>query len=188
MKKDDWKDIDSGARGRAPSRDARFLSGGTAAPPSDTPLPKRHHPAHLPNIERHNEPVIIFVTVCSKNRRCTLASERVHDALLSAWSHAKQYIVGRYVIMPDHVHLFCSPIFLHVESVARWCGYWKRLVSVDLNEVGGIWQRDCWDTQLRRGDHYGEKWEYVQQNPVRRGLVVRTEDWPYQGVLNELRW
>ncbi|MFL6519487.1 MAG: hypothetical protein ACJ8NS_04645 [Chthoniobacterales bacterium] len=25
-------------------------------------------------------------------------------------------------------------------------------------------------------------------NPVRHGLVKNAEDWPYQGVLNELRW
>jgi len=51
-----------------------------------------------------------------------------------------------------------------------------------------IWQRDFWDTQLRKGENYDEKWQYVLENPVRAGLVKHSEDWPYQGELNVLEW
>ena len=51
-----------------------------------------------------------------------------------------------------------------------------------------IFQRDCWDTQLRRGENYHEKWEYVRNNPVRRGLVANADEWPFGGVLNDLLW
>ena len=50
------------------------------------------------------------------------------------------------------------------------------------------WQSDCWDTQMRSQQHYHEKWEYMRQNPVRKGLVNRVEDWPWQGEMNVLRW
>ena len=50
------------------------------------------------------------------------------------------------------------------------------------------WQVGKWDTRLRRSESYHDKWEYVRHNPVRKGLVTRAEDWPYQGMLNELRW
>ncbi|MCX7914880.1 MAG: hypothetical protein N3A53_01065, partial [Verrucomicrobiae bacterium] len=51
-----------------------------------------------------------------------------------------------------------------------------------------IWQRDFWDTQLRRGESYSAKWEYVRQNPMRAGLVAKAAHWPYQGELNILEW
>ena len=51
-----------------------------------------------------------------------------------------------------------------------------------------LWQTDCWDTQLRHVRNYEEKWEYVQANPVRKGLVSEPAAWPYQGCLQELRW
>jgi hypothetical protein len=51
-----------------------------------------------------------------------------------------------------------------------------------------VWQRHFWDTQLRRGENYDVKWNYVVENPVRASLVPRAEDWPYQGELNILRW
>ena len=51
-----------------------------------------------------------------------------------------------------------------------------------------LFQRECWDTQLRKGDSYAVKWEYVRNNPVRRGLVDNVDAWPYQGEMNVLEW
>jgi len=51
-----------------------------------------------------------------------------------------------------------------------------------------IWQPDFWDTQLRKGDSYGEKWNYVRNNPVRAGRVERADDWPYHGTIETLFW
>jgi putative transposase len=36
---------------------------------------------------------------------------------------------------------------------------------------------------LRNDESYSQKWEYVRENPVRAGLVVRADEWPYQGEL-----
>ena len=67
--------------------------------------------------------------------------------------------------------------------------YWKGLVIRQLGESSeSLWQRDHWDRQLRRGESYDEKWEYIRSNPVRRRFVKRPENWPHQGGLNELRW
>jgi hypothetical protein len=51
-----------------------------------------------------------------------------------------------------------------------------------------VWQRHHWDRQLRRGESYSEKWDYVWNNPVRHKLATDAAEWPYQGELNELRW
>jgi len=51
-----------------------------------------------------------------------------------------------------------------------------------------IWQRDCWDTQMRRGQSYSEKWEYVRRNPVRAGLCTSADEWAFQGEMNFLTW
>ena len=67
--------------------------------------------------------------------------------------------------------------------------YWKSRATIGIGKhKGEVWQRDHWDTQLRRGESYDEKWEYIRNNPVRHGYVNNADDWPFQGVLNELRW
>ena len=52
----------------------------------------------------------------------------------------------------------------------------------------GVFQRDCWDTQLRKGENYAEKWHYVRNNPVRKGLVAEAKEWPWQGEIEVLQW
>ncbi len=148
----------------------------------------RKHPAHHPPVERHNKPVIIFLTVCTHRRRNILAEERAHAVLQESWRTSKHWMAGRYVIMPDHIHLFCSPIRHDAENVAKWTTYWKRAVSRALPDLQPIWQRDCWDAQLRGHESYSEKWAYVRNNPVRAGLVENADDWPFQGVVHDLPW
>lgn len=149
----------------------------------------RKHPIHFTPVERHNRPIILFITACTKNRRKILASAEAHRAIVDAWKAADAWLVGRYVILPDHVHLFCMRNSIDAPSNERWIRYWKSLVTRALNApTESIWQRHHWDRQLRRGESYDEKWEYVCANPVRAGLVGKAEDWPYQGELNLLQW
>jgi putative transposase len=151
-------------------------------------IPCRKHPAHHAFVEGHNKSVIIFLTVCSHQRKPVLASEAMHQSLLTAWESAHQWVVGRYVIMPDHIHLFCSPTSRESENVTKWAAYWRRLITINHPDLKPLWQRDCWDTQLRNHESYSEKWAYERNNPVRDGLVQNPDDWPYQGVVHHLQW
>ncbi len=166
-------------------------SGGTAFCRPDSAgnmpaLPTRRHPAHGVHISS-DSPTIVFLTVCTKTRKPWLACPEVQTALVDVWKVADAWSVGYYMLMPDHLHLFCSPRNLEF-SLKQWVSHWKRKFSCLHLPEAGAWQRDYWDTRLRRGETYHDKWEYVQQNPVRKGLTKQSQDWPYQGVLNELRW
>jgi putative transposase len=171
-----------------PENNARRVPEGHA---SACPQPRRdrRHPTHLAPSEKHNRSIIIFVTVCTAKRRKVLATAEAHNVIVESWQNATRRLVGRYVVMPDHVHFFCAPNDVQPTSLERWISYWKFLATRDLG-VGRqpVWQRDHWDRQLRRGESYDAKWEYVRSNPVRHGLAKNVETWPYQGVLNELRW
>ena len=132
---------------------------------------------------------MVFVTVNAHQRKPILAKTDVANVILSAWKQADTWLVGRYVIMPDHLHFFCAPRDLSV-GLKRWIKFWKSQVSLrwPRPDEQPVWQLDFWDTQLRRGESYSEKWDYVWRNPVRKGLATRPEDWPYAGELNILVW
>jgi putative transposase len=150
---------------------------------------RRKHPIHLPPGERHNRAIIIFVTTCTVKRRTILASLDVHNAIVGTWCKASTWLVGRYVVMPDHIHFFCAPNGVDVPSLERWMRYWKSIVTKSIGAKSGeVWQRHHWDRQLRSTDSYAEKWEYVRRNPVRHGYCDDPDEWPYQRELNTLQW
>jgi REP element-mobilizing transposase RayT len=114
---------------------------------------------------------------------------RVHARLRLAWHSAATWLVGRYVLMPDHVHLFCAPgsAFPH-RPLDLWIREWKAAFSRVHAEPRCRWQSGYWDRQLRRSESYETKWTYVVDNPVRAGLVQSAADWPYAGELHVLQW
>jgi len=151
------------------------------------PQPHRH-PAHPPPVRRHNEPVILHVTVCTRVRQPILNTARAHDVMVAAWREATHWRVGEYVIMPDHAHFFCAPGLLDHPPIRRWTGYWKRLVGQAEEALKSVFQEDCWDTQMRTREHYDEKLSYVRENPVRRGLATAWEVWPFRGRVFDVTW
>jgi putative transposase len=146
----------------------------------------RKHPVHGVLLESEH-PTIVFLTVCTKNRVPWLATTQNHELLRAIWNDAKAWMVGRYVLMPDHLHLFAAPGYPEL-SLERWVTYWKSQFSKHHPHHGHCWQTDHWDTRLRREESYDAKWEYVLNNPVRKGLVNDPDDWPFQGEVVELRW
>jgi REP element-mobilizing transposase RayT len=153
-------------------------------------MPWRQRPSHHPVIERGNRAILVFLTVCTRDRKPILADPAVHALLRESWSLARDWRVGRYVLMPDHMHLFCAPGRVDYPPLRAWVKFWRSWVSMrwPRPEEQPIWQRDCWDTQMRRGQSYGEKWEYVRRNPVRAGLCKSAEEWAFQGEMNVLMW
>jgi REP element-mobilizing transposase RayT len=115
----------------------------------------------------------------------------MHNLLREVWSDSSHWLVGRYVILPDHLHLFCSPVVGCDIPLERWVAYWKNAVArkwkAAPENTGPLWQKEFWDRRLRADESYNQKWDYVRNNHVRHGHCEKSEDWPYQGEIHELR-
>src|SRR5262249_6622132 len=116
-----------GGRGLRPSlREGEAsvrASGHVAQNPWKSPVIPRKKPVHGVQIDP-SHPTIVFVTVCTKGRRPWLASQTNHNALRSVWAEARAWLVGHYVLMPDHLHLFAAPGQLEI-PLDSWVRYWK---------------------------------------------------------------
>lgn len=134
---------------------------------------------------------VYFVTFCTRNHQPLLAYNTVHEAFIEAAKIVGRAgnAVGRYVIMPDHVHVFLRIASAGQLGLAVKCireGITKRLRK-DRPRIT-VWQGGFFDHLMRTGESYSEKWAYVRENPVRAGLVKQAEEWPYQGEVEEIRW
>ena len=159
-----------------------------ALPESRPAGPPLHlgRPPRLAQIFQSYEPPLYFVTANTWQRRQLLADDSVHQAFRAyALKNAEQgRAIGRYVIMPDHLHFF-----------ARLGGEFKLSVFVQLlkqaltkvlkrrAEAPPFWQPGTFDHVLRNSESYAAKWQYVRENPVRADLARSADEWPYQGEI-----
>jgi putative transposase len=89
--------------------------------------------------------------------------------------------------MPDHLHVFCAPADPSF-ALETWICFWKREFRRKHGRADWGFQSRGWHHRLRPQEDYSVKWRYVQENPVRRGLVERSEDWPFKGRVFDLMW
>jgi putative transposase len=161
---------------------------------------------------------IYFVTACTAMRKHVLANEKVHNDFRKFCENglSRGVFVGKYVLMPDHLHLFVTFGTEYESAMARnrslqtnlttavpvaavydrrpllseWTKSLKNSLSKTLRQINvpaPHWQKDFFDHVLRSEESYSEKWLYVAENPVRKNLVTRMEDWPYQGEIYPLQ-
>jgi len=142
-------------------------------------------PTRLPVVfDAYHHAPVYFVTFCTYQRKPWLAEPSIHSAFLgfirSGWSDY-HIAVGRYVIMPEHVHLL-------VTGGADFdLGDWVKLVKQCLGKAAGLprgeslWQEGFFDHLIRHDEKLASVWEYLRQNPQTAGLTVAPADWPYQG-------
>ena len=93
-------------------------------------LPQRRHPSRN-SVMTHldNRAIMLYVTVVTGKRNAILADKAVQDCIVAAWKAAADWLVGRYVIMPDHIHFFCAPATYPPPDFHRWMKQWKAQVS-----------------------------------------------------------
>ena len=144
----------------------------------------KKRPPRLQQIFQSYDPPLFFVTICTLHRRKIDPLDTAHEAFQKYALRGTQEFnvgVGRYVIMPDHMHFFVRGD--NQFDLCKWVNGLKRSISVALGATNKrpLWQPGFFDHVLRNDESYVQKWAYVQQNPVRAGLVDAVAEWRYQG-------
>ena len=153
------------------------------------PLLQRFAPKRPPRLEPLFSSVhpFYFLTFNTHKRLKLLARDEIHEAYRSFCLRAEKYnvAVGRYVIMPDHVHLFVAMPATGI-TLSEWVHTLRTVMGKALLRLGQQkphWQEGFFDHVLRSAESYSQKWDYVRLNPVRAGLCDDPEHWPYQGEI-----
>lgn len=159
---------------------------------------RKDTPPRLPFVFQRAMPPLYLVTFNTYLRRHLLAGPDVHAAFRTFATRAADFhiSVGRYVLMPDHVHLFVRNA--GEVTLGAWVKSLKQTLGKTLAAAGhepaqlpgtrlrSFWQPGFFDHLLRHDESYAQKWEYVWMNPVRAGLARTPEEWPAQGKIVEI--
>jgi putative transposase len=141
-------------------------------------MPGRRSLPHRPPLTIDSAREIWFVTICCASRgENQLTSPTVSEALMESVRY--RWMQGHwhphlFLLMPDHCHALIS--FPADRSIRRTISDWKHWTST---HHGIIWQRDFFDHRLRGDEAFSEKASYIDNNPVRAGLISTPDEWPF---------
>jgi len=132
-------------------------------------------------------PNFVLLTVATEHRVPWLTNPLVHQFLRETWHQATAWLVGDYLLMPDHLHAFCAPRDLSC-AIEHWITFWKRDFRRRHGREDWRFQSRGWHHRLREDEDYSAKWRYVQENAIRKGLAKQIEEWPFKGTIHQLTW
>ncbi|HEX3151180.1 MAG TPA: hypothetical protein VHR66_24090, partial [Gemmataceae bacterium] len=162
-------------------------------------LDARHRPAEIPADEWQRRLDKLHFALADEWLDLRAAVRHLEDPRLAAEVHSalrhfanERYDVFAYVVMPSHMHWVMRPreewIAAHPEITDRTAREVimhsvKRHSALKCNEllgfVGTFWQAESYDHCIRDLDELLRCIAYVENNPVKAGLVKSAAEWKY---------
>jgi putative transposase len=120
------------------------------------------------------------------NRDPIFEETKAADILLEAILFGKRqkwYYLLSFVIMPDHIHIIMIPRDKNIsECMKSIKGFSARKINLVLSRTGSVWQNGFYDYILDSEEKLLTRMRYIEDNPMRKGLVMRSEDYEYSSI------
>ena|ERR1035437_6231857 len=116
-----------------------------------------------------------------------LRDPRVTGMVVSALRHGEAlrqlYRLHTFVVMPNHVHVVWEPL-TPMPKIMQWLkGRTGRMANRILGRPGmAFWQDESFDHWIRSAEEFQGLIAYVENNPVKAGLVASPEQWPWSSA------
>jgi REP-associated tyrosine transposase len=113
-------------------------------------------------------------------------SDAVAQTLFRGAFELRHYELNAYATMANHVHLLLSPL-LQIRMITREIkGITARQSNSILGRTGRrFWQDESFDHWVRNEAQFMRIKTYIENNPVKAGLVLKPEDWPWSSAFSD---
>ena len=160
-------------------------------PPGGRPLPTRKRLDHRGPVSIDVSAAWYFITICAADHRPWVGGDhrapRTFDEIATIildegrfFHNAGKWFLSLMLVMPDHLHFIVHgppggrPLPLVIGDFKRYLASHCKI----------NFQKDFWDTRLRNEALYAEKFRYICDNPVRKGLCAVARDWAHVIAFN----
>ncbi len=107
----------------------------------------------------------------------------VLEALLEGQDSLHHYDLHAFVVMANHVHALITPKAPAPKLLNRLKGSTARRANQMLGLTGRtFWQDESYDRWVRNDTEFQRIRAYIEENPVRAGLVAAPEDYPWSSA------
>ena len=127
-----------------------------------------------------------MTTTNTVNRELIFTDSKAADVLLEAILFGRRqhwYYLLSFVIMPDHMHLIIIPKDKNISGCMKSIkGFSARKLNEILGRQGTLWQSGFYDYILDNDEKVLSRINYIEENPLRKGLVTAPEDYKYSSA------
>lgn len=110
-------------------------------------------------------------------------AELVSESIRYAERPLNFYDLHAWIIMSNHVHLLVSPHVAPSRFLQSLKGYTAREANRILERTGQpFWQSESYDHWIRNPEEFSRVQKYIEQNPVRAGLVAHEEQYRWSSA------
>ncbi len=96
------------------------------------------------------------------------------------------YNLHAFVVMPNHVHVLLTPRVPPSRLLKSLKGFTAREANRTLGQTGKpFWQRESYDHWVRSQAEFQRILAYIENNPVKAGLVTQAWDYPWSSASAE---
>ncbi len=159
----------------------------------------------------------IFFTVALAHRGSDLLVQEIEQLrnAVKETRRSRPFGIDAWVVLPDHIHAiwtlpggdrdfstrwgaikarftnsvrkagFSPPDDLPIVGSGRYAGL-KPGLRTDKREAA-IWQRRFWEHHIRDQADYEKHLRLCWNDPVKHGLVMQPQDWPYSSIHRDIR-
>ena len=136
---------------------------------------------------RTHAPGTYFVTSRTWESRKLFTKPPVCEIFMEALLYYRsegEYLLHSFVLMPDHCHLLLTPgSDATLERAVKLIkGGSAHRIGQKLNFHFPVWQRGFTDHRIRDAQDYETHLQYIEQNPVKAGLVSSASEYPWSSA------
>jgi putative transposase len=113
---------------------------------------------------------------------------RLVIAALLSGARLGHYRLGPFVVMANHVHVLLFPLVPPSRLLKSLKGFTARQANRLLGRTGEpFWQKESYDHWVRSEIEWNRIAGYIEENPVKAGLVDRAEDYLWSSAHEQWR-
>ena len=95
----------------------------------------------------------------------------------------EHYALHAFVVMPNHVHMLATPAVALPKLMKSLKSVTARRANAMLALTGKpFWQDESYDHLVRHEREFEKIWAYIEENPVRAGLVREASEYRWSSV------
>ena len=155
----------------------------------DNLFPKRKSP-RLKQFD-YSQPYIYFLTICTNEKKNIFQNDNLNREIIHCLLEEKTNSGIRllcYCLMPNHIHLLAQPESPGA-NISKFIAAFKRKTYKILQNYGiegKIWQSSFYDHIVRKKEALSKIMKYILNNPVRKSLAEKWDEYPHSGYVDNL--